>query len=324
MPVPRVLLLYGDDEFALSQRVRSICESEDPEGMNTSRLDMRAGDEEALNNAINAMPFLAKRRLVVLTGISARYRTPSTRAPFLALLENAPETARILLVEEISAKEASKHWLVTWAKKHGVKIETFLLPPAWKADSWIRRIREEVKKQGGDIEPRAAARLAEMVGTNSRYAAQEIDKLLTYVNRERPITLEDVDTLSADAAEGSIFALVDALGEGNGKKAQAMLHRLLEEQNPFSIFGMVVRQFRLLLLAREVMESGGGVADIRQAIGGPDFVARKINEQARHFSIESLEAIYHHLLNMDEEAKTSQTSLNLALDMFVLRLTGGR
>ena len=322
MTASNILLLYGDDEFSLSRRIREICASEDPEGMNTARLNMQTNDEEALNNAIGTMPFLAKRRLVLLTGLSARYRTPTTRKPFLDLLTHAPETAYILLIEKINAKEAAKHWLLKWAKKNAIQTEAFLLPPLWKSDAWIRKIRDEAKRQGGEIDPRAAARLAEMVGSDLRYAAQEIDKLLTYVNHERPISLQDVETLSADVAEGNIFSLVDALGEGNGKAAQAMLRRLLETQNPFSIFGMVIRQFRLLLLAREALESGGGIAEVRQAIGGPEFVAKKIASQARHFSLDSLEAIYHHLLRMDEEAKTGHLPLDLALEMFVIRLAG--
>jgi len=291
--------------------------------MNTSHLNLQGGDDEALNNAINAMPFLAKHRIVVLSGVSARYRAPASRKPFLALLENAPETAYILLLlEKISARDAQKHWLLKWAQKNAVKTEAFLLPPAWKTDAWIRKLRGEAKRQGGELEPRAAARLAEMVGGDFRYAAQEIDKLLTYVNRERPVSLQDVETLSADVAEGNIFALVDALGEGNGKAAQAMLRRLLESQNPFSIFGMVIRQFRLLLLAREALDSGGGIAAVRQAVGGPDFVAKKIAAQAKHFSASTLRAVYHHLLRMDEEAKTGKMPLDLALDMFVMRLAG--
>ena len=95
--------------------------------------------------------------------------------------------------------------------------------------------------------------------------------------------------------------------------------RLRDEQDAFSIFGMVVRQFRLLLLAREVLENHGNV---QKELKLHSFVAQKVMAQARKFSLESLENIYRHLLKVDEDAKTGQMLLDLALDMFVMQLAG--
>ena len=104
-----------------------------------------------------------------------------------------------------------------------------------------------------------------------------------------------------------------------GKKAQAMLHQLLDEQDTFSIFGMVVRQFRLLLQAREIIDNGGNV---QQALKQHPFVAKKLTAQARHFSISTLEAIYRRLIVIDEGAKTGKAALDLSLDMLVMELAG--
>jgi hypothetical protein len=38
--------------------------------------------------------------------------------------------------------------------------------------------------------------------------------------------------------------------------------------------------------------------------------------------MESLEAIYHRLLNIDEQVKTSQVTLDLALDTLIVELAG--
>jgi DNA polymerase-3 subunit delta len=173
------------------------------------------------------------------------------------------------------------------------------------------------KRKHGSIEPPAAARLAEMVGEDTRQAAMEIAKLLTYVNYAHPIGLEDVEAVSIVNAQGDVFALVDALGTGNGKLAQKMLHQLLAQDEPFSIFGMVVRQFRLLIIAREVLDEGGNQASVAEALATHPYVAEKIFNQARAFGMQDLEAIYHRLLQMDEDAKTSQVPLDLALDIFI-------
>jgi DNA polymerase III delta subunit len=49
-------------------------------------------------------------------------------------------------------------------------------------------------------------------------------------------------------------------------------------------------------------------------------VAEKTTQQAAHFSIEALEAIYHRLLKIDEGVKTGQITLELAMDTLVVEL----
>jgi DNA polymerase-3 subunit delta len=183
-------------------------------------------------------------------------------------------------------------------------------------------IINETRQQGGQIEPRAAETLKDMVGVDTRQAGMEIAKLLAYVNWARPITLQDVEAVSIVTAQQSVFDFVDALSNGNGRSAQHLLHRLLETEDPFALWGMVVRQFRLLVQAREILDGRGTRDDVARALGVHPFVAEKTAQQAAHFSIETLEAIYRRLLQIDEKIKTSQITLDLALDILVMELAG--
>ncbi len=88
------------------------------------------------------------------------------------------------------------------------------------------------------------------------------------------------------------------------------------------LWGMIIRQFRLLLQAREMLDARAGVPEIQKSLGLHEFVAGKICAQAKRFSLAALESIYHELLEIDERAKNSQVSLDLALDMLVVQLTG--
>ncbi|MCJ7723132.1 MAG: DNA polymerase III subunit delta [Anaerolineales bacterium] len=327
----RVIILYGDDEHAVSKRLKAYQAAlgdSTTADMNITRLDGRSLTDEELNNAVNSLPFLGDKRLVLLANPSDRYQNKKGQELFTQLLEKVPETTRIVIHGNMEnpdkeKKKKEESWLLKWAGKAGglVSVERHVMPRAWEMTGWILA---ETKKQGGSIEPRGAAMLAEMVGENTSQAAQEITKLLTYVNYERPITVADVEQVSLDTAQGNIFVLVDALGSSQGKKAQAMLHRLLDEQDPKNIFGMIVRQFRFLLLAREVIDGGGNINDIQSALskfGMPVFTAKNVYFQAKQFSQEALEAIYHRLLAIDEEAKTSDVPLDLAMDMLVVELT---
>jgi DNA polymerase-3 subunit delta len=331
MKETNVTFLYGNDEFAIARRLAesgSIFTDPTSADMNTARLEARTMTEDDLNNAVNAMPFLAKQRLVLLANPSTRYSSPQTRKKFFDFIEKTPPTAKLVIYENVDIKtyrdksrqekEDEKHWLVKWMKKSGLKLERFALPAQWEMTGWII---ENAKEQGGVIEQAAAAKLAEMVGADTRQAAQEVTKLLTYANWARPVKVEDVEAVSISTAEPDIFAMVDALAAGNSKAAQRMLHGLLENQDAFSLWGMVIRQFRLLLLAREVIEAHGGQREVEQALGVHAFVAEKVFGQAKRFTLPALENIYHKLLEIDEAAKTGQVTLDLALDMLVVELT---
>ncbi len=321
--MPNIFFLFGNDEFAIARRLtefNSIFTDASSADMNTARLDARAMNDDDLNNAVNAMPFLANQRLVLLTNPSAKFTEAKARKKFEEFLEKAPDTAQLVMYEFVDPREADKHWLVKWAEKHSALIQTkaFMLPRVKEMAGWIVN---ETKTQGGQIEPAAAGKLVEMVGADTRQAAQEIAKLLAYVNWARPIKVEDVDAVCIVTSQQSVFDFVDALAVGDGKSAQKLLHRLLENEDTFSLWGMVVRQFRLLLQAREIMDANGNKDDVARALGVHPFVAEKTTGQAKRFSMTALEKIYHKLLEIDEAAKTSQVTLDLAMETLVVELT---
>jgi DNA polymerase-3 subunit delta len=346
---PSVIILHGNDEFAISGHIEKLCAGlgdSSTADMNITRFDGRLGlDFEALNIAVNAAPFLAPRRVMVLVHPGSAFASAEARKKLIDLLDKAQPTTTIALVEYDELKR--DHWLLKWAASHArspvrepglprgnrdypagtgtlqagprAGVHVYNMPKRWEMPRWIE---SETKKLGGKIEPDAAARLSEMVGEDTRIAAQELTKLLTYVNFVRPVTLLDVDRVSIVSAQGNVFELVDALGQGDGKKAQRVLHQLLEEEEAFELWGMVIRQFRLLLQARELLDDSASIPEVQKALGLHEFVAQKVTNQAKRFSLSALETIYHKLLEIDKEAKTSQVPLDLALDTLVVELTG--
>src|SRR6186713_181391 len=156
--MPNIFFLYGNDEFAISRKLKDFeSDFSDPTSadMNTARLDARSLSEDSLGNALNAMPFLAKRRLVLLSNPSSKYNNPQARKKFLGFIENTPETARLVMYESVEPKEAEKHWLVKWAGKNEklIQAKAFMLPRLKDMAGWIVN---ETKNQNGKIDPRAA------------------------------------------------------------------------------------------------------------------------------------------------------------------------
>jgi DNA polymerase-3 subunit delta len=211
------------------------------------------------------------------------------------------------------------HWLDKWVKqadKRGFRQEC-ILPRQADMPGWIRK---QAETMGGKLNPAAALALANITGNDTRLASQEINKLLIYVDFKRPVEAEDVAELCGSGGLVDIFSLVDGIAAGNAAGALRMLRGLLEEQEPGAIFAMITRQFRLLLMAREILDEGGNTETVQHDLGQYPFVVDKLVKQAPRFSMDHLGTIYHRLLELDEAMKTSQMTPDLAIETFIVEL----
>ncbi|MEZ4517183.1 MAG: hypothetical protein R3C44_10215 [Chloroflexota bacterium] len=97
--------------------------------------------------------------------------------------------------------------------------------------------------------------------------------------------------------------------------------KLAEGADPFYLFAMFVRQFRLLIQVKEMAEAGERPPAIAAQLRVPSFVAGKLSQQAQGFSLPQLEQIYGRLLEIDVETKTGQTDMLTALHLLLAGLT---
>jgi len=231
-------------------------------------------------------------------------------------LPSLPETTALVCVEkrEIPARNPV---LKAAADAGWAYVKLFDLP---KGEALVRWIRARAKADGGEITREAAQALAE-VESDPRALGNEIAKLLTYVNFARPVEVDDVEALTPAGGEVIIFDLVDAIGQRRGPAAQRELHKLLETAEPLYIFTMIVRQYRLLLLARELLDDGASEAEVSKTLVQKPYPTGKFCAQARGYSLSELEQIYRRLLDYDVEIKTGQMQPEPALDTLVAALT---
>lgn len=172
------------------------------------------------------------------------------------------------------------------------------------------------------MEREAAVHLAQVIGPGDlRLLDGEIAKLVTYAGPGRAVTPQDVAQLVPYVQQAVVFDLVDALGRREGRQAAILLHRLLDAgENPMGILAMVVRQFRLIILVKDLAGRGENPASIAQTLGIHPFVARKLHTQSANFTLAQLERIYRYLLDLDVAIKTGDMTPETALDLLVAGL----
>jgi DNA polymerase-3 subunit delta len=319
--------LYGNDEFGiqnfLEEGLKPKMGGTSDAAMDITSIDGKNQSLETIQTETHSMPFLSKRRMVILKEPHHLAKGKTNKEKFIQFLESVPPTtALILLEDELITQKNDRRWLIDWVQKNKDRCwsRAFTLP---KGGAMVRWIQDQAKELGGEFDDKGAQLLASFVNEDPRLAKMEIIKLLTYVDYSRPVSEEDVGNLTADVRQGDVFEMVDAIGFGDGEKAMFMLRRLLEGSEPLPLFGMIIRQFRLLIQIRELLDENPSLNHhkIAEILGSHPYPIQKIMPQAKLFTIEKLKTIYHQLTEIDKAIKTNQLEDELALDLLIASLT---
>lgn len=312
-------IFHGDDTHSQKEQLTKLQAKMGDPGMldlNTTRFNRSVSMSE-LRNACNVMPFLAKVRLVIVEDLFTGNVSKEFVKEVVNYLPNLPETTRLFFLESKPLK--SNHAVMKLAEKlESGYVKLFNKPEGSALERWIR---QQVGEGNGRISPQAVHFLATNIGSELDILTNEIEKLLLYKDGEE-IQAQDATLLSPYAAEASIFDLVDAIGNRNGKKASLLLQKMLSEgADPFYLFSMFIRQFRLLIQVKELADEGLRPPAIANAIKQHSFVVGKLYQQCHGFNLTQLEQIYHHLLDIDVGVKTGRNDMTTALNLLVAGLT---
>ena len=326
--VPRFYILHGEDSISLGQALAKMRAALGDDGdLNRSEFEGTGTSVPEALAAVKSLPFLADKRLVIVKGLISHITRKGAGAAGKASVDrlidefpNLPEYARLVLVED-ETLAANNRVLKAANDLNTGYIRCFRVPKDMTA--WIiRRARDEYE---AEIEPQAAQAIASLVGDDLRRADSELYKLVCYVDDEHAIREEDVAALTPYVPEANIFDMVDALAKGDGGRALELIHQSLHD-NPrdpgFGLFTMIARQFRLLLMAKDHLATGGSsqAPTLARALRVPPFVAGKLIVQSRVFTVNQLDTILKRLQRYDQDMKTGRIAPRLALDLLATSL----
>ncbi|MFN2115316.1 MAG: DNA polymerase III subunit delta [Anaerolineae bacterium] len=347
-----IYFIFGSDDFTTGEDVRRLRErlaATDPAAeMNTNMIDGRSATTNTIRAAADSLPFMADRRLVIVSGMLERCspRIKGGKALAESLLEylpSVPETTRLVFQD---GALSPKNPVVAWAQKQPtargradadggrcggkgrgqggglsgleVVVRKHESPKAVRLPGWLAKRAED---SGGRIEPAAAIALADALtrdgSVDMRHASSELEKLLTYAG-DRPVTAEDVEAIITPVSLDSVFRFVDALAARNGPEASTQLHKFLEDgEHPLRLFALISRQFRMITRAKLMHEAGLSQREVQSRLHVAPFVARKVTGQAQRFSGTALRSALVRLVEFEEAIKTGRINPVLALDLFV-------
>jgi len=320
-----ILFLYGEDTFRSRQQLNKMVAKfkvdRDPTGLNVTIPDITEERPETILEEIHAAPFLAEKRLVVIKGLLGSKEKRLQELFLEKLKKNDFPVSTILLLweEENDFKKATnvvKELFSLLQKEKYAQCFDILNGPKLAAF-----IEEEVQEHGATISKEAVVYLTE----NSRddlWLVESTLQQLFALCEGREITLSDVKQFVSERYDDNIFNLVDAIIAGKGEKVFPMLEEQYKKgEDATFVFSMLIRQFRILLTLRDLLDRGVNANDgLAKEMGLHPFVVKKSLPFAKQYSLAHLKEIYTALLDLDKKTKTGGGDQQVLLDVFISRL----
>jgi len=306
---PRFLLLQGEERFLGREVIRCLrrCLETRDGSLDYVEWDESAGDAEVYQ-MLATVPFGSERRLAVINN------------PSPAALENYLKIANhsVVLVLLFETK-----------LKTSTRVYRFLAENGWVVDcnplrgrDLARWLVEEARLRKKDVTPSAIEYLRFLCGYSLAQLRQEIEKASLYLGREsQVITVEVLKEVGSRTADRSIFELVDAVAERKVELVKEALAEISAQgQPPVLVLTLLSRHFLLMLEMACLLEEGVLPQKIPEVMGIQPFVAKKMLQQLRSFSIAGLERTLDALLNLDVALKQGRGNPQLLLEAALIEI----
>jgi DNA polymerase-3 subunit delta len=315
-----VYVLAGDEDFLKRQvraalQIRLLGAEDDSFGMSSYPGDKASF--AAVHDELHTLPFLSSCRLVVIEGADpflTRHRSalekyvgdPAPSGVLVLEVKSFPATTRLAKLIDPAANITCK------------------APPAQRLPEWCTRWLQA--QHGKQLAAPAARLLLDLVGPDMGQLDQELAKLAVYAGEAKRIDSNDVDQLVGASRMENLWKIFDAIGEGQGGAALAILGRLFEQgEDPIRILAAFSLQLRRLAQAYRRNRQGQPLALALSEVGVPPFATRGAEQQLRHLGRRRAERLYDWLLETDLGLKgSSALPPRTLLERLVVRLAATR
>lgn len=295
-----VLALASNLPFLSERRAIVVKRAEKMEGLGKS--DSAADDKKAKKGASSAQKLSEGLKNLPPTTVLILERTPETPEPGDKPSGRCLSAPLDKVIEEV-----------------GLIVDCTIDP---KNSGLATALVESAAKEADiPLERGAAAHLVERCGHDVARLLSELDKCALSAGIGQPVSASIINEMTRRAASESVFDLIDAIGARRGAHAISLLRELLESGEPPELMlSLLVRHLRQLLQARTFIDAGlpldatlarrlppqlavqlpkDGRDNLATALQSQSWMARRLNTQARQFSIPQLQRALENSLEAD-------------------------
>lgn len=281
----RLYVFHGEETYLRDHylgKLREVLLSGGMGEFNLHRLRPADVNPRALEEAVDCLPMMAERTMVLVTDFDLFKAGERDREEYIRTLSQLPEYCCLVFVYDLlEYKPDARTKLAAALKANGTAVN-FQRQEQGDLVDWVRR---RFKALGKEIDPRLALELISLCGDLMTTLIGEIEKVGAYA-RGPKITRADIDAVASPQLDAVVFEMTDAIGAGSFDQAASVLGELFQMQEPpQKILWSLGRQMRQIYSARLALEGGKGSREVSALWGIKPYPADKLMRSARRFTL---------------------------------------
>lgn len=307
-----VYLLYGIEGYLKKlyrDKLKAAILNNNDDTMNYNYFDGKGIDVSEVIGIAETLPFFSEKRVIVIEN-SGFFKSSNDLADYI---KNMPDTTHIIFVEEEVDKRNRLYKAVkeigTISEMNGMDEQNMKL--------WVASVLQKDKKK---VTADTVSYLFNKIGMDMQNVQTELEKLVCYAYDRDVITIQDIDEVCTTQIQSKIFAMIDAIGMKQSKKAFDLYADLLAlREKPMTILYLVTRQFNILLQVKELSGMSFDRNTIASKAGIPPFAVQKSVAQARNFSKKTLIEALEFSTEIEEQVKTGRLTDKLGVELLIVK-----
>lgn len=304
-----VITLTGANNYLLQSALTGLAGDfiKEHDELAVEKLDAEECGYDQLVGAVESLPFLAAKKMVIVHDLSANAQAAESIEHIISL---AGETTDLIIVESKPDKRSVYYKLL----KKLTDFREFKELDEMGLVQWL--VKQSAAKSAG-ISSADARYLVQRTGLNQSKLARELEKLTQY---DRQINKASIDLLVRENPSGTIFNLIDSAFSGNLTKSL----RIYDEQRqqkvePQAVHGMLVWQMHAVALAAYA-PAEVSAADIAKDSNISPYVIQKSQTIARKMGRQKITEFMRLLREIDYRSKHEAIDYDEALRYAIVTL----
>jgi len=296
----------GKNSYGLSAVLKALVELYLAEAGDfaVERIDASEMETNDILQAVQSLPFLSPKKLVIITNIQNNSGLCDRIEEFVGRVANGVE---VVIIDPSPDKR--KTYFKQLQKM--TKVQNFAEQQPHDLSIWVREL---AKKLGADISAGDAGYLVERVGANQQLLSVEIEKLSLYNPK---IDRKSIELLTDQSMQSSIFSLLDSAFSGNSAKAIKLYREQRASRiDPHYILAMLTWQLQAIALAVHANPQNESALI---SAGQSPFTARKSLAVAKRITKQKFRKMVVDLSELEGQIKTNSDA-DAGIELYLLGL----
>ena len=318
-----VYILYGSEQMFVKRYSQMLIEAVAGKNPNEFSLHSFNGDIDIqeFSASMQMIPFMSEYNCVVVTDLYFDNMDKAYLDQFSEIALSATDNTVLIISMPTytPSKNASAFKsLIKKVEKKGSVCEFEKLNQSMLE----RYVAKWANENGKMISHLNASKIISYCGTDLNLLKNEVNKISAYAKGEE-ITLDDIEKLVTVSLETKIFALSDAVLNGNGQKAYTTLDLLFyQREEPIMMLYVLTTSYIDAYRMRVADECGVLKDDVAKDFNYKNraFTLQNARKATAKVSTEALRKSLDILLEADEAMKTSSVNTRLYMEQLIARL----